>query len=159
MKSFIALSLCLGIASLGMPAVAAAADTRIETTSIPGILENLDSIDAAMAANDPRLQGLSAKDREQLKNEQRKVRTLLAGKQTLAELNGRDRLTAFNTLERIHGLVTGNREDRVVCRKDHVVGSNRPQTTCMTASEREQARNNAVQAMAVRGQMLRQEGL
>lgn len=134
-------------------------DSRVETTSVPAILENLDEIDAALTAGDAGLAGLNERDRRELSVEQAKVRKLLAGKDTLEALSGRDRLVAYNALENIHGILNGKREERVVCRRDHVVGSNRPQTSCMSAKEREQARNSAVQAMGVRSQMLKQEGI
>ena len=148
------LILGVGLAMMAVPAMAMGEDTRIETTSVPAIIENLDNIDTALAANDPRLAALSEKDKQDLAKHKEKVRALLSGKQTLDELQLRDRVAAFNSLEVIHGIVTGNREDRVICRREHKLGSNRPQTNCMTAKEREEARNAAVQAMAVRGKML-----
>lgn len=150
---------CLALGMMSFPAFSAETDTRVETTSVPAILENLDSIDAALNANDERLAGLKEKDRHDLVAEQSKVRKLLAGKETLGELSSRDRLSAYNSLETIHGIVSGNREDRVICRREHTVGSNRPQTNCMTAREREEIRKSSVMAMAVRGKMLRQEGM
>ena len=158
-KHLNALILSVGLAMMAVPAMAMGEDMRVETTSVPAIIENLDSIDSALAANDPRLAALSEKDRQDLAQHKQKVRSLLLGKQTLDELQSRDRIAAFNSLEVIHGIVSGNREDRVICRREHKLGSNRPQTNCMTAKEREEARNAAVQAMAVRGQMLRQEGM
>ncbi len=133
--------------------------SRVETTSVAAILENLDSIQAALDGNDPRLAGLTAAERGELATHQARVRKLLAGRQTVEEVPNRDRMTAFNSLETIHGLVTGKKEERVVCRRDHVVGSNRPQTNCMTARERQEAREAAAQAMAVRGVMLRHDGI
>ena len=158
-KHLNALILSVGLAMMAVPAMAMGEDMRVETTSVPAIIENLDSIDSALAANDPRLAALSEKDRQDLAQHKQKVRSLLLGKQTLDELQSRDRIAAFNSLEVIHGIVSGNREDRVICRREHKLGSNRPQTNCMTAKEREEARNAAVQAMAVRGLMLRQEGM
>ena len=145
-------SLALGMLSGNV--MAKDTEARVETTSVTAILENLDSIDAAIATNDPRVASLSDKDKRDLKAEQAKVRKLLAGKEALGDLPSRDRLTAYNSLETIYGIVSGNREDRVVCRREHTIGSNRPQTNCMTAKDRQQAREAAVQAMAVRGKTL-----
>lgn len=145
---------CLALGMVSISAFAADTDTRVETTSVPAILENLDSINTALTTGDERLSGLSDKDKAELAEEQAKVRKLLSGKGTLGELSSRDRLTAYNSLEVIHGLVSGNKEDRVVCRREHTIGSNRPQTNCMTAREREEVRKAAVQAMAVRGKTL-----
>lgn len=158
-KHLNALILGVGLAMMAVPVMAMGQDARVETTSVPAIIENLHSIDTALAANDPRLAALSEKDKQDLAKHKEKVRSLLSGKQTLDELQSRDRIAAFNSLEAIHGIVSGNREDRVICRREHKLGSNRPQTNCMTAKEREEARNAAVQAMAVRGKMLRQEGM
>ena len=155
--SAVAVTLALG--AISFSATASDTDSRVETTSVPAILENLDSIDTALSENDARLSELSVKDKTALSSEQSKVRKLLVGKSTLAELSSRDRLVAYNALEVIHGLVSGNKEDRVVCRREHTIGSNRPQTNCMTAKQRQDARDSAVQAMGVRGKMLRQEGL
>ncbi len=149
----------LVLAMVALPAMAMADDMRIETTSVSAIIENLDVIDAALAGSDPRLAGLDEKDRLDLARHKQQVRDLLAGKQTLDELHMRDRVAAFNALEVIHGIVTGEHEERVICRREHKLGSNRPQTNCMTAKEREQARNAAVQAMGVRGKMLRHESM
>ena len=154
-----ALFLGLMLMMAALPVLAEEDGMRIETTSVSAIIENLDGIDAALVGSDPRLAGLSERDRLDLARHKQQVRNLLAGKQTLDELQMRDRLSAFNALEAIHGIVTGEREDRVICRREHKLGSNRPQTNCMTAKEREQARNAAVQAMGVRGKMLRHEAL
>lgn len=153
-----ALAMGMGLVMAALPAMAAEDGTRVETTSVPAILENLDGIDAALASGDPRLAELSEKDRQDLAKHEQHVRNLLAGKQTLDELQMRDRVAAFNALEVIHGIVTGERENRMICRREHKLGSNRPQTNCMTAREREQARDAAVQAMGVRGKMLRHDG-
>lgn len=158
-KNLNAIVMGVALALMAVPSMAIEKDSRVETTSVPAILENLDSIDAAMAASDARLAGLSERDKRDLSAEQAKVRKILAGRNTLEDLGARDRLVAFNALETIHGIVTGNREERVICRRDHVTGSNRPQTQCMTAREREEARKASIMAMAVRGNMLRQEGL
>lgn len=150
----VVLTACLSLGLMPFVSIASETDSRVETTSVPAIIENLDSIDAAVAAKDERLSKLGDADLRELATEQTKVRKLLIGKETLDDLSRSDQLVAYNSLEVIHGIVTGNREERVVCRREHVVGSNRAQTKCMSARERDEARKAAVQAMAVRGKTL-----
>lgn len=153
----VVLATCLSLGLMPLMISASETDSRVETTSVSAIIENLDSIDAAVVAKDARLSKLNEVDLRDLATEQTKVRKLLAGRETLDELSRRDQLMAYNSLEVIHGIVTGNREERIVCRREHVVGSNRPQTKCMSAREREEARKAAVMAMAVRGKTLPDE--
>ena len=145
---------CLALGMMSSLAFASSDDSRVETTSVPAILQNLDTIDSAMAAQDQRLAGLSDKDKQDLMAEQTKVRKLLTGKGTLDELSSSDRHSAFNSLEMIHGIVNGTREERVICRSEHTVGTHRRKTNCMTASQRQQAREFALKMMSAKGFLL-----
>ncbi len=148
------LATCLLLGGFSGNVLSQDADSRIETASVPVILENLDSIDTAMSADDQRLAALSEKDKLDLAAEQANVRKLLSGKEALSELSSSDRHSAFNSLEMIHGIVTGNRDERIICRSEHTVGTHRRKTNCMTASQRRQARELALKTMAVRGYIM-----
>jgi hypothetical protein len=64
----------------------------------------------------------------------------VTGIDSLADLSDDARLEVFNAQETINALIRGNMADRMVCRRQHSVGSHRQQVRCSTAQELEDQR-------------------
>lgn len=59
-----------------------------------------------------------------------------------------DRLQAFNDQELVNEILTQAKDDsRLICRRERLVGSNRPQNICISVAQRREARENGVEAM------------
>ena len=65
-----------------------------------------------------------------------------------ASLSAANRSELFNDQQVVHTVLTQAREDsRLICRRERVVGSNMPQTQCMTVAQRERVKNTSQSSM------------
>lgn len=80
------------------------------------------------------------REREQLLTVQDRVLVLTEGADRLEDLQQDDRIELFNALEQIKASVAKARDERKVCERSRIAGSNRYQVACMTAGEREALR-------------------
>lgn len=86
--------------------------------------------------------------RRQIYAAQKKVFTLLEGRQALRELNADDQLTVFNALKQIESnLVKANADDRMVCERVALAGTRRYEMVCQTREERDRRANKAVETL------------
>lgn len=88
--------------------------------------------------------------RNELVAKQTEFIDLTEGKQSLDELSRDDQMRAINTLEWIKAAVTKAENERVVCERVKMVGSNRPQRVCRTVGEMRLERDAAVKVMEER---------
>lgn len=97
-----------------------------------------------------RYKDLPTDRRDTLLSEQDRVLSMLAGKRSTTELSEADQIALVNSLETISGIVNRAEDDRLVCERTRQVGSNRPQTVCMTAGERRARREAAAKDLGER---------
>ena len=86
---------------------------------------------------------LDKADRDELLNRQARVLELLAGRQSLAELETADRGFVASELAWIDGAVRRAEDDRIVCRMEKKIGSNRSERICTTAAQQRRQREQA----------------
>lgn len=96
-----------------------------------------------VAARGP-FKDLSERERKDLIKRQDAVIQMLTGRNDVLELMPHDRVTVFNDLEWIKAAVTQAERDRKVCERMRPVGSNRFQTICTTAGEKQKHRDDAL---------------
>jgi len=89
-----------------------------------------------VAAAEGAYKDMSAAERDQILRLQNDLLALIAGKQSLDELNEVDKVAAFNSLEWIKAKVTDSEDQRVVCERSRPVGSHRVQRVCATVAQR-----------------------
>jgi len=70
--------------------------------------------------------------RGELLTRQERMLGLLAGKQTLGDLNPTDQVEVVNTLEWIKALANNAEDDRQVCNRERETGSHRVTTVCQS---------------------------
>jgi hypothetical protein len=90
---------------------------------------------------------ISETDRQALIQKQNQLITLIEGKDTLGDLARDDQTTAINTLEWIKAAITRAEDERLVCERVKLVGSNRPTRICKTVAERRKEREEAEKTM------------
>lgn len=87
---------------------------------------------------------LSASERAELLSKQERMLGLLDGKNSTDDLNEQQKVEVFNTLEWIEAVVNNEEDERMVCERRQILGSNRRERVCKTAgqwrAEREAAR-------------------
>ena len=72
--------------------------------------------------------------------EQSKIRSLIGTHKSLDELSDVDQVSVFNAHERVIAIVENAENDRVICKRQKVVGSHRPVNVCNTVGELKRAR-------------------
>lgn len=87
---------------------------------------------------------LTTSERTELLSKQSRMLHLLEGKHSTDDLNAQHKTEVFNTLEWIEAVVNNDADDRMVCERRQILGSNRKERVCKTAgqwrAEREAAR-------------------
>jgi len=130
-KAILALLLC----GTGSVALANANDQAMQ---FQDIREQQARLQAEVRAGRGAFKDMDAAQRQDLLSRQTRLLALLQGRQGIDDFPPEAKLELFNLLEYIKGAVTRAEDDRMVCRRERVVGSNLPQVVCMTAkAERE----------------------
>jgi len=91
--------------------------------------------------------GLSESTRNELLSRQASLLRMLEGKKSAEELDANQRMLTSNELEWIEGALNDKQNDRLVCKQEKKLGSNRPTRICRTAAQMEQERESAREAM------------
>lgn len=79
--------------------------------------------------------GISAKAQAEVIQRQDRLLRMFEGKQTYEDLSEEQRLLAFNDLEWIESTLNKEDDDRMICRKERTLGSNRLKRVCRTAKQ------------------------
>lgn len=137
------LFLCLCAASFA----AAASGTGRKPLEVATVVAQQQQIRDEVLAGKGRYRGMPAHVRVELLSKQAGLLTLLEGKRTSAELTQNQQMEAFNTLEWTEGAINGAEGERVTCRREKIVGSNRAIRVCRTAAEEQRARERAREDM------------
>ncbi|HET7843609.1 MAG TPA: hypothetical protein VFL14_05625 [Xanthomonadales bacterium] len=82
---------------------------------------------------------LDSRTRETIAAQQRLIRGRLHDGIELDALSESSRLDVFNAHDRVVALLNGDDDQRMVCRKEHQVGSHRSRVVCLTERDRELA--------------------
>lgn len=101
-------------------------------------------IRAAVQAANGRYKDMPTHTRGELLAKQRQLFHLMEGKQSTQDLNEDQKTEVFNALEWIEAAINSADDERMVCERRQVLGSNRKERVCRTAAqiraERESAR-------------------
>ena len=97
-----------------------------------------------------RYASMPERKRNDLLSRQEHLMHTLEGKQTSAELTEDEYMEAFSALEWIEAAINNQEDERLICRREKTIGSNRTTRICRTAAqmeiERELARDQIDQA-------------
>jgi hypothetical protein len=91
---------------------------------------------AEIAGKGRRFKDLSQIERDELLAKQDRLLELLAGRSDIEQLSPEQRDEVYAALKAIDTTVARIEDDRMVCERVKVVGSNRPQNKCMTVGQR-----------------------
>ncbi len=83
---------------------------------------------------------IDAAVRTDLLSKQDIVMKLVEGKQSSSELSPPDQVALVNALSSIAAIVEKAEDERMVCRREKTIGSNRPETICKTVAQLRQER-------------------
>jgi hypothetical protein len=135
---------CLCVASFA--AVAAGADTR-KPLEVATVVSQQKQIRDDLMIRKGRYKDMPDSTRVELLSKQAELLTMLEGKRTAADLSEEQQMQAFNTLEWIEAAINNADDERVICRREKVLGSTRTTRVCRTAEYERRAREKARESM------------
>jgi hypothetical protein len=134
------------IAVLAAALMVGTAQAEQGTLEISKIVSQQQQIRAELMARSGRYKNMSEAKRDELLSKQQRLLAMLDGKQTSAELTDDQKNDAFNTLEWIEAAINNAQDERMICKRERALGSQRVTQTCRTQAqmreERERARDD-----------------
>lgn len=129
------------LGSLAQTALAGGEEGTI--VSAPEYLEYLGELRAALEEDKPK--PLSQTEWRNFDRADASIRRLLQGRESVMELPVDERVQLHNAQEQIVSILSGNEDERVICRRQSSVGTHFRQTECVTASQRRQERDASME--------------
>lgn len=124
------------LVALAFSGSAVANDGTIVTA--PEYLDYLDQIDEGLKEGKPK--PLSEREQAMFDEAAHSIRGLLAGKESIADLSSDEAIALFNSQETIKAVLSGREEERLMCTREHRVGTNFRQKRCVTLDTQRQER-------------------
>jgi peptidoglycan hydrolase CwlO-like protein len=93
---------------------------------------------------------MTEQQRRLVSEEQAKIYAIVEGKTSFEELNQEQKVRLVNAIEKIDAIVEGTaaaEDNRMVCRRERTIGSNRSATRCVAKKQREEESKNARNVM------------
>lgn len=104
-----------------------------EKASVDEYLEFLDKLKVAVERGD--IREFNSREYQQFQRINRQLRDELAGVDRIENLRDENQVRVFNLHQELQGVVIGDPENYLICRRDHRVGTNFKQTRCIPAGD------------------------
>lgn len=128
-------------------AAPAATSEQAPQPTVQQIVEQQTKLRDDVAAKKGAFKDLSDSEREALMKAQTRVLQLLENSDSIERLDINQKIEVFNHLEWISATVRQAEEDRQVCERSRVVGTNRFQVVCMTAKQQREYKERSRQSL------------
>lgn len=144
----VALSGCAGSGGADNRAQASAAEEeeeefKPEKVSVPEYREFLVGLRESVSEGEPR--EFNERERREFNQLYNDLMSLLEGYASVDAMDRDQQREVFNTHEELQALMSGRREDQVICNRRHTVGTNFKQTECYTRKEWREAKDESQQ--------------
>lgn len=123
------------------PMLAVAANNK--PLELDKIVSQQQQIRSAVLSSNGKYRGLAPAKQTELLQRQDALLRMIEGKQTSDDLTQKERISAFNDLEWIEATLNNVEGERMICRREKRVGSNRITEVCRTAEQMEIDRERA----------------
>ena len=136
-RSFAAARFAILLAMIASPLAAAREKGYIDSrkydpAQFPQLVEQL----RAEMSPGGRFEEIAAAERAKVEEELGRMGELLAGAQSLEDLDETQRVALINAQERANAILTKRDGERLICQRRQLVGSHRTETYCETAQEK-----------------------
>jgi hypothetical protein len=111
------------------------------------IVEQQTQLRGQVAAKRGAYKDMHEGDRHRLLAQQDELLKLLDGRQSLDELRAEQRVEVFNILQNVNAAATKAEDERQICERSRLVGTNRFQVVCMTGKQYREHKENAKQSL------------
>ncbi|MET4681398.1 hypothetical protein [Stenotrophomonas rhizophila] len=139
------LTMAMAAAALALAMGSAAAAPKNKEIFEPGkpLAEQLTKIEADLGDGETYSE-ITVDQRSQVREALGRMRGMLERSGSEGALSAANRTELFNDQQVVNGVLTRAREDsRLICKRERIVGSNMPQTQCMTVAQRERIKNSS----------------
>lgn len=99
------------------------------------IVSQQQKLQAELKARSGRYKNMPEAKRSEVLGRQQRLLALLDGKQTSADLSDDERKDAVTTLEWIAATIKNAEEDRMICKRERTIGSQRVTQTCRSQAQ------------------------
>lgn len=130
----------------------AAQDAAVITESRDAIVAQQTQLRGQVVAKQGGFKDLTQRERDDMTAVQDRILALLKPVKDIGELNADQRIALYNDLQTVAAMAKNAADNRKVCERTRVTGSNRYQVVCMTQLEYERNKARAQDALN-RGQM------
>lgn len=121
--------------SLGLAAVHANEEASIALPTVPELRQQIQSAKATLSGGK-----FSPLQREEAARAIARIETRLQGSDRYSVLSQAEQVDMVNDVSLLHGLLANAEDERMVCRREKPVGSNRISSVCKSAAEWERLR-------------------
>lgn len=104
-----------------------------ETASVDEYLDFLDKLKVAVESGD--IREFTSREHQQFQRINRQLRDELANVDQIEDLHDENKIRVFNLHQELQGVIIGDPENYLICRRDHRVGTNFKQTRCIPAGD------------------------
>ena len=111
------------------------ANEPLQAFVVKDVIEQQQQIRTEMVAGKGRYAGMPQNRRNDVLNKQDRLFRMLDGKETSDELSSDQHMKAFAELESIEAIINNEGEERLVCRREKTLGSNRTTRVCRTQKQ------------------------
>lgn len=116
-----------------------------EKVSIPEYRDFLEELASSISQGVPR--EFNGRELARYRELDQRLQDILADYDSIEQMNREERRRLFNTHEKLEMLISGQRENQVICSRRHTVGTNFRVTECHTRAEWERQREASQEFM------------
>lgn len=142
--------LCVSGAAIADDESNVGADAIRSSVDANAIRDQQGDIRAAAEAGEGRYKDLPEARKQELFVKQDRVLDLIEGRSLTTELSELHQIELFNNLEAIQAIVNAAEDERMICRRERPIGTNRPRTVCKTVAQRQADRESVERDTGIR---------
>lgn len=143
-----------GLLAIGAVATAAAAEDSLSLPTIPELRQQLSQLQRDLPGD----RALSADKKSEISAAMARIEQRIQGRDTYGSMDDAQRTEMVNDVSLIHFALANQDEDRLICKQERKIGSNRMSSTCATAAQWEEARKRSQEALDAQGRACNQTG-
>ncbi len=128
-----------GLLAIGSAALTASAEDSVSLPTIPELRQQLSQLQRDLPGD----RKLSAEKKTEVQEAMARIEQRIQGRDIYASMSDSERTAMVNDVSLIHFALASKDDDRLICKQERKIGSNRMSSTCATAAQWEEAQRRA----------------
>ena len=141
-RRFVSLAL-VGLLAVGSLAATAIAADSVSLPTIPELRQQLSRLQHDLPGDT----SLDAGKKAEIQAAMARIEQRIEGRDTYGSMDDSQRTEMVNDVSLIHFALAHKDDDRLICKQERRIGSNRMTSTCATAAQWEEARKRSQEAL------------